>query len=236
MININKMTKTFSKQVIFKEFSLEVKKEEILVILGSSGVGKTTLLNILSKVDMDFDGEIIYNKEVFENVEIALPVVFQEFDQLFPWFDVKKNIILPIKKNKENNEKFKQIVKSLGLNDSINKYPIQLSGGMKQRASIARALMCDSKVLLMDEPFGSLDFKMRKNLQNLIIKIKEDYKKTIVFITHDVEEAILIGDRIIVLKNNLKKYDTFITSSIRNIESEEFYYNLKMIKKTIQED
>jgi ABC-type nitrate/sulfonate/bicarbonate transport system ATPase subunit len=230
------MTKTFSNQVIFKDFSLNIKKEEILVILGSSGVGKTTLLNILSKVDIDFDGEITYSKEVFENVEIALPVVFQEFDQLFPWFDVRKNIMLPIKKNKENSEKFKHIVKSLGLNDSINKYPIQLSGGMKQRTSIARALMCDSKVLLMDEPFGSLDFKMRKNLQDLIVKIKEDYKKTIVFITHDVEEAILIGDRVIVLKNNLKKYDTFITSSIRNIESEEFYYNLKMIKKVIQED
>lgn len=195
LISLNNVSKQFDKQTIFDKFSLDIYESEILVILGSSGIGKSTLLNMLSKVDEDYSGEISYE----ESVSLPLPVVFQEFDQLFPWFTVKKNILLPYK-NKESE--LENIVEATGLSDSLNKYPVQLSGGMKQRTAIARALISDSKIIFMDEPFGSLDSTMRRNLQILIKKINKEFDKTIVFITHDLEEARFIGHRILTLSEN----------------------------------
>lgn len=211
LININKK---YDKQIIFKDLSLKIYENEILVILGSSGVGKSTLLNILTKVDNTYEGEVIYKKSMYDNIKIPLPIVFQEFDQLFPWFTVKKNIMLPMNNFKELdkkilNERFESIVDSLELKNSLDKYPVQLSGGMKQRTAIARALMCDSKILFMDEPFGSLDIKLRRNLQNIIKNVNKKYNKTIVFITHDIEEAVYIGHRILVLKDDLRDYEIF---------------------------
>ena len=225
LININKK---FDKQIIFKDLSLKIYENEILVILGSSGIGKSTLLNILTKVDNTYGGSVIYNKSMYDNIKIPLPIVFQEFDQLFPWFTVKKNIMLPMNNFKELdkkilNKRFESIVDSLELKDSLNKYPVQLSGGMKQRTAIGRALMCDSKILFMDEPFGSLDIKLRRNLQNIIKNVNKKYNKTIVFITHDIEEAAYIGNRILVLKNDLENHEIFdakeenIINKLKNI-------------------
>lgn len=214
LIQLNQLNKQFDDQLIFTNLSLGIVESEILVILGGSGVGKSTLLNMLCKLDNDYQGKITYRDDVFDDTSTQLPVVFQEFDQLFPWYTVKKNILIPIKfrkldktKKEVTKMKFKKVVESVGLENSLQKYPSQLSGGMKQRTAIARALMCDSKILLMDEPFGSLDFIMRRHLQKLMKVINKEYHKTIVFITHDIDEAVFLGDRILVLNEEQSLVD-----------------------------
>lgn len=196
--------KTYGEQEIFKDLNLDIFEDEILVILGPSGVGKSTLLSTLAGLDCDYTGGIHYDQRITEGIDIPLPVVFQEFDQLLPWYTVGKNITLPMANRLKGEQKalqmqLEKVAAVTGLHDALSKYPNQLSGGMKQRAAIARALMCDGRVLLMDEPFGSLDVVMRRNLQDTILKIKSQYKKTIVFVTHDIDEAVVLADRILIM-------------------------------------
>lgn len=201
IIKVDKLKKTYDNRDVLCDLNFYVKSSEIFVILGKSGVGKSTLLNIIAKLDEEYSGNIIYSESLYKDKNVPYPVVFQEFDQLLPWYNVKKNILLPLKSKKMDNS-IEGIVKFLALSNHLDKLPSELSGGMKQRAAIARALICDGDIIFMDEPFGSLDFSMRKNLQLLIKEIKIKYSKTILFITHDIEEAIFIADRILILKDN----------------------------------
>lgn len=239
IIKLEKINKQFSNQQVFENLSFGILESEILVILGRSGVGKSTLLKMLSKLDDDYQGEITYRDDVFHNLATPLPVVFQEFDQLFPWYTVKKNILIPTKYKKLDKgrkdillKKFDEVVESVGLANSLKKFPSQLSGGMKQRTAIARALMCESKILLMDEPFGSLDFVMRRNLQKLMKVINKEYHKTIVFITHDINEAVFLGNRIMVLNDQ----QTFIdVSEINDFDSIKHIEMVSKVSKMISE-
>jgi len=229
LIELKNITKKFNDEIIIKDLNLNIYENEIVVILGKSGIGKSTLLGMISKLDTDYEGRIIYNDLIFENNKISLPVIFQSFDQLLPWYDIEKNILLPFKKDAYLYEKFKTIVKNVELNEHLKKYPKELSGGMKQRASIARALLADSKIIFLDEPFGSLDISMRRNLQDLVLKIKKDFNKTMFFITHDIEEAVYLADRIIIMRDfenrteinlkdeNLKRYTTEFDEKVNEI-------------------
>lgn len=201
IINIKNLTKSYENQSVFKNLNFDIKGSEIFVILGKSGAGKSSLMNIIAKLDDDYSGEVIYNENLYVDKKVPFPIVFQEFDQLLPWYTVKKNILLPLKR-KELDKNILEVIEFVGLSDDLDKYPSTLSGGMKQRAAIARALLCDGDIIFMDEPFGSLDFLMRKNLQSLIKNIKTKYGKTIVFITHDIEEAIFIADRVMLYKES----------------------------------
>ncbi len=230
IIELRRLIKEFDGQVIFKDLNFDVKKSEIFVILGRSGAGKSTLLNILSKLDKDYGGDIIYSEDLYINKKIPFPVVFQEFDQLLPWYTVKKNIILPLK-IKTADEKVMEIIDFVGLSNDLNKYPSALSGGMKQRAAIARALITDGDIIFMDEPFGSLDFAMRKNLQNLIIEIKRRFKKSIFFITHDIEEAVYIADRIMLYKD--RDYEIIDMSKIDKKNAQSFEKMKEHIKNQL---
>ncbi len=201
IIEVRNLCKRYDGEIIIENLSFDIYQNEILVILGASGAGKTTLMNILSKQDEVYEGAIHYDSTVFNRIKVPLPIVFQDFEQLLPWYTVKKNILLPYERTRFTKHD-EALLKFIGIEDHLHKRPSQLSGGMKQRVAIARALMSDAKIIFMDEPFGSLDPQRRLQLQELILQLNRTYHKTIVFITHDREEAHKIASRIGIIKND----------------------------------
>ena len=207
---------------ILKNVNLTIDRNEFLCILGHSGCGKTTLLRCIAGFE-EYDGEVIVDGKVEKEPGTDRIMVFQNFDQLFPWKTIEKNIQYPLVINSKTSKeeldaKTKNILQMIGLDGYEKNYPHQLSGGQKQRVAIARALMLDSKIILMDEPFAALDAMTRTNLQNELLKIKENSNSTFIFVTHNIQEAIMLGTRIIVMgkqgnilvdiKNSIKKPTT----------------------------
>jgi NitT/TauT family transport system ATP-binding protein len=197
--------KTFqSKQgevVALKDFSLQVEEGEFLCIIGPSGCGKSTFLRILSGLTPATSGEvrIIPGKKAGQPIN---NVIFQEY-AIFPWKVVKDNVAFGLEirgvPKKEREEIAAEWINRVGLTKFTDSYPHELSGGMKQRVSIARAFANDPEVLLMDEPLGALDAQTRAVLQQELIRIWEADKKTVVYITHGIEESVLLGDRIVLM-------------------------------------
>ncbi len=190
------------------EISFEVKEGEFVSIIGSSGCGKSTALSILAGLNEPKSGEYTIDGNKVTGTGRDRGVVFQHYS-LFPWMSVRKNVEFGIKQNfpslnrKELENKAYEYLAKVGLKGFENKYPSQLSGGMQQRAAIARTLAMETDILLMDEPFGAIDAKNRVILQDLLVDILESTvpKKTIIFVTHDVDEAIYLSDRILFMKN-----------------------------------
>ena len=184
--------------VIFNNVSLDICKDEITVILGESGCGKTTSLKILSNLETIDSGQIKYFNED-EEVTPKVGVVFQE-SRLMPWLTVSENITFHGNKKAEINvDKYLDIMK---LKKFKNAYPSELSGGMANRVSIARALSYDPDILLMDEPFAALDYFTRRKMQREVIDIYKSTKKGVIFVTHNIEEALTIANKIIVFNKN----------------------------------
>ena len=197
-MRIEHLNKSFQGNVIFKDFFIDFIDEEINCIVGRSGVGKTTLLNILAGLDNNYKGDVLGNK-VDE-----ISYIFQE-DRLIPYLTVKENIELFVYNyynHDEATEKIKSVFKLLHIENILNMYPMKLSGGMRQRVNIARALIKPSRFILMDEPFKSLDYKTKYSIMKETKYIFREGKKTVIFVTHDVDEAIDMGKRIIVLGDN----------------------------------
>ena len=181
--------------------------ESISVILGKSGCGKTTLLRILANLEQCDQGEVVIG-----NGE-KLSFVFQE-PRLMPWLSVSKNITFGLDKQKVDLGKIEELMDLTGLRKFEKAYPHQLSGGMQQRVALARALAYDPSIILMDEPFAALDYFTREAMQNELIRIHQLKKKTIIFVTHSIEEALAIGQNIFVFNEggiraqfNLEPYD-----------------------------
>ncbi len=185
--------------------SLDIHAGEFVCILGFSGCGKSTLLGLLNGLNKASSGEILLDGEKLTGPGPDRAVVFQEYS-LFPWLTVKGNILFGIRQSKkkytksQRDKKLQEYLENVGLTGAANLYPNQLSGGMKQRAAVARALALESEILLFDEPFGAIDPKMRQELQELVSKLCTREKKTAVFVTHDIDEAILLADRIVVME------------------------------------
>lgn len=188
-----------------KNISLNIRSGEFVCILGSSGCGKSTLLSLLTGLNRAKEGKILVDGEEIKGPGIDRAVVFQQYS-LFPWLTVKGNILFGIRQSgkkyskKEREELADSYVESVGLTSAKDRYPNQLSGGMKQRVAVARALALESDILLLDEPFGAIDPKLRLELQELVSKLCVEHKKTVVFITHDIDEAILLADRVVVME------------------------------------
>jgi len=197
LIKLERLKKSFGREVIFEDFNLDVFDNEILVIMGPSGAGKSTLLNVIGQLEPYDSGEIFYHPELFVDTEVPLPFVFQEFDTLLPWKTVEGNIRLAAKDLSETE--LQAVLDTVALSEHRHKKPSALSGGMKQRVGIARALVCHSKILLMDEPFGSLDRDMRLKMQDFLLDLQGRTGLTIVLVTHDLEEAEKLGTRIVRL-------------------------------------
>lgn len=202
--NVNKQFQIDNKTVdILQNINLNFKKGEFVSVVGASGCGKSTLLRMISGLESISQGEILLDGKPVVKPGLDCGMVFQE-SRLFPWLSVEKNIEFGISQKVEGNTKSElvhRLIELVGLSGFENALPKQLSGGMQQRVSIARGLINNPKVLLMDEPFGALDAITRISMQNEVLRIWEAEKKTVVLVTHDIDEAIYLGDRIVVLSS-----------------------------------
>lgn len=209
MIKIDKVTFSYpkSRESVLSDLSLTIEDGEFLCIIGHSGCGKSTLLRLIAGLDTPENGSIAVNGNAVTGPETDRTIVFQQYS-LFPWMTVKKNVLFALKKtgkfsSQEMEQRAEFFLEKTGMKDAMDKYPYQLSGGMRQRTAIARALAMDSPFLLLDEPFGALDTKIRRELQDLLRKLweKSEDKKTVIFVTHDLEEAMIMGSRIVFIKD-----------------------------------
>ena len=182
--------------------SFTIDDGEFVTILGPSGCGKSTVLRIVAGLEEATTGEVLLDGQPIDGPGPDRGMVFQSYT-LYPWLTVKENISFGLKfkgaKQKERDDLARHYLQLIGLEGFENHYPVQLSGGMKQRVAIARALANDPKVLLMDEPFGALDAQTRNIMQEVLLKAWEKSKKTILFITHDVDESIFLADSVYVM-------------------------------------
>jgi NitT/TauT family transport system ATP-binding protein len=206
-VSIKKVGKTFDNKqdntsyTVFEEIDLEVKSGEFVSLLGPSGCGKSTLLNIVAGLDQASKGSVFVGEKAIKGPGADRGVVFQEA-ALMPWLSVLENVVFGLKKQyskEEAKERAIKYLKLVHLSKFIDSYPHELSGGMKQRVAIARALAMDPDVLLMDEPFGALDEQTRSMLHKEVQYIWEQTRKTILFVTHNIRESILLSDRIVLM-------------------------------------
>ena len=191
------------KTVALNGVNLDIYDNEFICVVGPSGCGKSTLLNIIAGLHKPTSGEILVDGVKVEGTGVDRGVVFQQY-ALFPWLTVKKNVEfgLTLKKGltkQEIEETAMKYIKMVDLEKFVNSYPKELSGGMKQRVAIARAYAVNPSLLLMDEPFGALDAQTRTQLQTELLKTWDEEKKTCFFITHDVEESILLATKVVVM-------------------------------------
>ena len=200
MIIIKGLTKRYGEKTVYQGFDLEIKKNSVLAVLGESGSGKTTLLNILAGLT-DYEGEI-------RNNLTPVSMLFQK-DYLVPNLTVYENLRLV---NKEVD--IIEALASVGLEESANAYPKSLSAGMSRRVSILRAFLFDSPMILMDEPTNSLDVGLKRKVYSILAELKRKYNKTVVAVTHDVDEALSIADRVIVIDNGKLIYSYNFVSDI----------------------
>ena len=198
--NVSKVFRTKEKEVkAIDGVSFTVNRGEFISIIGPSGCGKTTLLRIIMGIEKDYEGDILLNGKRIEKPGIDRGVVFQDH-RLLPWLTIEQNLALGLKTNKKQlNMEIENMLKKVDLTGFGKSYPRQVSGGMSQRASIARALIRKPEILLLDEPLGALDALTRFNMQGELEKIWLYNKTTMIMVTHDIEEAVYLSDRIVVL-------------------------------------
>ena len=206
MIEIEEVWKEFAKGerrvLALQDISLAVAEQEFVAILGPSGCGKSTLLNMVAGFDRPTRGTVRVAGEEIVAPSPRRAVVFQE-PALFPWLSVMENVVFGPKTQGQPAADYRrraaQIIEQVGLRGFEGSYPAELSGGMRQRVGIARVLIMQPQVLLMDEPFGSLDAQTRMLMQELLLQVWGQHRQTVLFITHDIEEALLLADRVAVM-------------------------------------
>lgn len=209
-VKINHLNKSYGQYqehalTVLDDISLEIKSGEFVSIVGSSGCGKSTLLRLLVGLDDQFEGKILVDGQPIQGTSLERGIVFQDH-RLFPWLNVQDNIRVALLNRKltvaEQNQLIDEHIELVGLTKFKDAYPAQLSGGMSQRVAIARSLINRPKILLLDEPFGALDALTRANLQKELQRIWQTEKITMIIVTHDVEEAVFLGDRVVVMQPN----------------------------------
>ena len=227
--NINKSFDGRGKNLsVLEDINLTIDDGEFVCLLGPSGCGKTTLLRLIAGLDNPTSGEIVANGEVVENPSGDRAVIFQQYS-LFPWLTVLQNVTFGLEMSggskEENVKAAERYLKSVGLLEFKDSYPHELSDGMKQRVAIIRSLLNHSPILLMDEPFSALDMQNRHKLQEQLIGVWKRFENTIVFVTHDVDEAVYLADKIVLLDKNPGKIAEVISVDLerpRKRESQEF--------------
>jgi len=196
MLHVEHLKKSYGETEAIGDVSFDVQAGELVCVVGPSGCGKTTLLKCISGLLEPTAGTV--------RVDGNLALVFQEYSRsLFPWMTVRQNVAFPLRRKHMDKREARALVEqslaSVGLEHTLNRYPWQLSGGMQQRVAIARALAFKPQILLMDEPFASVDAQTRADLEDLVLDVRRDYEVTIVFVTHDIDESVYLSDRIVVL-------------------------------------
>ena len=201
-LEISKLSKSFNNEAVFKDVSFSLSKNEILTLVGPSGCGKSTLLNIISGLDTNYSGNIIFDslpsKDLIKNFSFV-----QQKDLLIPWKNVIENAVFGLELEGMNSEdsypKAIKLLNKFNLKNQETKFPHQLSGGMRQRVSLMRSVLVDRPILLLDEPFASLDSITRENLQDWLLKLIKDFELSVILVTHDINEAVKISNRILVM-------------------------------------
>ncbi len=247
MLNFHNVSKHYkvhqlsnNKHKVLDNVSFSVEDGDFVSIVGPSGCGKTTLINLITGLNKPSSGSILINGKAISGVGSDRTLVFQE-GGLFPWLNVRQNIEFALKvksigiPRSQRKAIIDRYIDMVGLTNYDNYRIHELSGGMKQRVAIARALSVESEILLMDEPFGALDPSMKQTLHTEILKIWHDTHKTIIFITHDIEEAVTLAKKVIVLgyaPNNIKAIID-ITSDYPRVHNEQFNEYVNNIKEII---
>jgi NitT/TauT family transport system ATP-binding protein len=193
-----------NERLAIEDVTFDVAKGEFVCVVGPSGAGKTTLLRCLSGLLRPTSGEVRFEGTPLQTVPDRLSVVFQDYSRsLFPWLTVNKNVAVPLKvagvAKEQREARIAEVLHAVGLGDVGKSYPWQLSGGMQQRVAIARALAHQPDMLLMDEPFASVDAQTRFDLEDLILTVRRQLDITVVLVTHDIDEAVYLADRVVVL-------------------------------------
>ena len=208
MLKVEHLKKTYGEgdQAVeaIGDIGFEVSEKEFVCVVGPSGCGKTTLLKCMSGLLQPSGGEVRLHDETIDGPPERMALVFQEYSRsLFPWMTVRQNVAFPLRRKSLGKEEaaklVEQAVDSVDLTGAVDRYPWELSGGMQQRVAIARAIAYQPEILLMDEPFASVDAQTRGDLEDLILEVRDRFEMTILFVTHDIDESVYLSDRIVVL-------------------------------------
>lgn len=191
LLGLNKISLSFGENTIFSDLDFAVEKGEFVAVIGPSGCGKTTLLNLFAGSVKPNQGEIFCGGN--------LRMVYQQ-SSLFPWLTVEENIALGL--GEDNREKVSEMLAIINLTNFARHFPHQLSGGMKQRVELGRALIGEAEILLLDEPFSSLDYLTKLNIRSELVRMLKEFPRTTVLVTHDIEEAVQLADRVVILSGS----------------------------------
>lgn len=239
-VRVENLTKAFDDLLVLDNVSFEVKEGDFLCIVGPTGCGKTTFLNLLTKLIEPTSGQILIDGVPADPHKHNISFVFQE-PSAFPWLTTQQNLEygLKIKKipKKEMEQRVNDIIELLGLERFRNAYPHEMSVSMEQRVVIGRAFAMHPDLLLMDEPYGQMDIKMRFYLEDEVIRLWKNYKSTVIFVTHNIEEAVYLADRVIILTNKPAKVKEELTIDLprpRDISSAAFIRYRKYVTDQIK--
>lgn len=200
-LQIEQLSKSFEDQSVLENVSFSIRDGEFVSLLGPSGSGKSTIFHLIGGLYTPDSGSITLNEEDITGKRGKISYIPQA-PSLFPWRNVLDNVLLAQElKEKPNKEKAMEMLKKVGLSDYITSYPRELSGGMKQRVAFVRSILSPQQAILLDEPFSALDEFTRIEMQKWLLSIWEETKPTVLFVTHDIEEAIFLSDRILILGN-----------------------------------
>jgi NitT/TauT family transport system ATP-binding protein len=205
VLEVTGLTRGYGSHLAIADVTLQVADGELVTIVGPSGCGKSTLLRCVAGLLPPTSGRVVLDGAVVTRVPDRLAVIFQDYSRsLYPWLTVADNVALPLRRTERRvvrRQSALAALESVGLAGFAGRYPWQLSGGMQQRVAIARALACDPVLLLMDEPFGSMDAQMREDLEDLVLRMRAERNITILLVTHDIDESVYTGDRVVVLSH-----------------------------------
>lgn len=204
MLEVTDLSRVYGSHTAIAHVGLRVVDGECVTIVGPSGCGKSTLLRCMGGLIRPTGGQVVLDGVPVTRVPDRLAVVFQDYSRsLYPWMTVADNVALPLRRARQGRAARRgnalAALESVGLAGFAGRYPWQLSGGMQQRVAIARALACDPVLLLMDEPFGSMDAQMREELEDLVLRVRAERNMSILLVTHDIDESVYVGDRVVVL-------------------------------------
>ena len=206
IVALHNVDLAFGQKPILSNIGLEIRKGEFVCVVGKSGCGKTTMLRLVAGLLRPTKGEVLYQGQQVTTTSREVALIFQDYSNaLLPWRTAEANVSLALEGQglsaNDRRERVMALLVKVGLGEHSDKYPAQLSGGMQQRLQIARCLAQQPSVLLMDEPFGALDAITRRGLQDEVLRIAADSGATVIFVTHDLEEAIYLGDRVIAMRS-----------------------------------
>ena len=239
-VEVKDLTKRFGDLLVLDHMNFDIKKNEFVCVVGPTGCGKTTFLNCLTRIHQPSEGDLFIDGEPADPRKHNISFIFQEPSAL-PWLTVEENIAYGLKIKKlpkdEINKRVEQIIKLMGLQDSRKKYPGDLSVSVAQRVVIGRSFAMQPDLLLMDEPYGQMDVKMRVYLEDEVIRLWKELGSTVVFITHNIEEAVYLAERVIILSNkpaNIKEEIKIDLPHPRNVADPKFIEYREYITEKIK--